>query len=371
MKTENLQTTSLTYTANGRSGAVPIKPTGSVLLVGNFLSSHFGRGVCEDLALRLSGSGWSVLTTSDKLKRLPRLLNMMSFAWTKRNKYNVAQVDVYSGPAFSWAEAVCWILRRAGKPYVLALHGGNLPAFSFRWPRRVRSLLRSASAVTVPSNYLLDQMRIYRNDLRLLPNPLDATAYDYSLRQQPTAKLIWLRAFDSIYNPLMAPKVLALLQEDFPDVHLTMIGPDKEDGSLQNMQLLASELGVTERILLPGRVPKSEISSWMNRGDIFLNTTNIDNTPVSLLEAMACGLCIVSTNVGGIPYLLTSEEDALLVPPNDPEAMSNAVRRILTKPDLAEKLSCNARTKALSFDWSVILPQWESLLSDISPGKES
>jgi glycosyltransferase involved in cell wall biosynthesis len=103
----------------------------------------------------------------------------------------------------------------------------------------------------------------------------------------------------------------------------------------------------------------------MSQGDIFLNTTNVDNTPVSVLEALACGLCVVSTDVGGIPYLLEHEEDALLVPPDDAEAMAAAVRRVLTEPGLAERLSRNARKKAEGFDWSVVLPQWERLLLEV------
>ena len=99
----------------------------------------------------------------------------------------------------------------------------------------------------------------------------------------------------------------------------------------------------------------------MNQGDVFINTTNIDNTPVSLLEAMACGLCVVSTNVGGLPYLIEDGVDALLVPPDDSQAMAAAVRRILTEPGLAARLSSNARKKIERFDRSVILPQWEEL----------
>jgi glycosyltransferase involved in cell wall biosynthesis len=88
----------------------------------------------------------------------------------------------------------------------------------------------------------------------------------------------------------------------------------------------------------------------------------VDNMPVSVLEAMACGLCVISTNVGGIPYLLEHEHDAMLVPPNDPEAMAAAVRRLLHEPELSARLSANARAKAAQCDWSVVLPQWNRVL---------
>jgi glycosyltransferase involved in cell wall biosynthesis len=109
-------------------------------------------------------------------------------------------------------------------------------------------------------------------------------------------------------------------------------------------------------------VPHDEVPTWLSKGDIFLNTTDFDNTPISVLEALACGLCVISTNVGGIPYLLDDEHDGLLVPPDDVQAMTDAVRRLLTESDLATRLSQNGRDKAESFDWSRVYPQWETLL---------
>lgn len=80
---------------------------------------------------------------------------------------------------------------------------------------------------------------------------------------------------------------------------------------------------------------------------------------------IALWFAVVSTDVGGIPYLLEHESDALLVPPNDPAAMAAAVRRILTEPELAAQLSRNARRKAEQFDWETILPRWEELLISV------
>jgi glycosyltransferase involved in cell wall biosynthesis len=337
-----------------------------ILLVGNFLSnSGINRSVCEDLAIQLVNAGWYVVTTSNRRGRLSRLINMLYTTWSQRHQYLIAQVDVYSGPAFIWAEAVCRLLDRVGKPYILTLHGGNLPIFSRRWPNRVRSLLRYATAVTTPSRYLLEEMHYYRDDIRLIPNALNQSAYHFILRTRVKPRLVWLRAFHETYNPSLAPEVLAKLTKDFPNVHLIMVGPDKGDGSFQKTQQVAVKLGVRDLITLPGGISKTEVPLWMNKGDIFLNTTNVDNTPVSVLEAMACGLCVVSTNVGGIPYLLEHELDALLVSSNDPDNMAESVRRILTEPDLAARLSHNARRKAEKFDWSIILPRWESLLINV------
>ncbi len=333
-----------------------------ILIIGNLLSATLGvRSVSEDLAARLAAAGWRVLTASEKPHPVSRVLEMAATVWRRRKEYEVANVEVFSGLAFCWAEVVCFLLRLLAKPCILTLHGGNLPAFARRRPNRVRRLLQSARFVTTPSRYLLEQMREYRPDLLLVPNPLRLEAYQFRHRTQPSPKLVWLRAFHRIYNPALAPQVVRRLAEEFPEIHLEMIGPDKGDGSAEEVRRMIAALDVSRRISQAGAVPKSEVPRHLDRGDIFLNTTNVDNTPVSVLEAMACGLCIVSTNVGGIPYLLEDEHDALLVPPEDSEAMAAAVRRILTSPQLAEKLSHNARRKAEAYDWHLILPQWERL----------
>ena len=338
-----------------------------VLLVGNFLSLTSGtRGACEDLALKLSGAGWQVITASDRPRRLARLIDMVATAWRKRREYEVACVEVYSGKAFFWAEAVCLVLRLAAKPYVLNLHGGALPSFARRWPGRVTRLLKSAVAVVTPSPYLFKKMKPYRQDLRIIPNGLNLQSYPPKMRVRPQPYLVWLRAFHTIYNPTLAPRVLSLLHKEFPDINLVMVGPDKEDGSLSQTQQTASDLGVANIVGFPGPVSKEEVPLWLQKGDIFLNTTDVDNTPVSVIEAMACGLCIVSTDVGGIPYLLEHEHDALLVPPDDAEGMATAVKRILAEPGLAEHLSRHARQKAEHFDWSVIMPKWEELLTIVA-----
>src|SRR5262249_26172250 len=197
-------------------------------------------------------------------------------------------------------------------PFVLVLRGGGLANFARRHPRRTRRCLRQANAVAVPSRFLLERMCRYRDDLRLLPNPLDLPRYQFRVRTAARPSLVWLRALHGLYNPTMAPEVLARLLPHFPDAQLIMVGPDKGDGSWQAVQETAKRLGVATRISMPGGVAKEDVPGWLKQGDIFLNTSRVDNTPVSVLEAMASGLCIVSTDVGGMPFLLDDGQDALL-----------------------------------------------------------
>ncbi len=262
-----------------------------------------------------------------------------------------------------WAEAVCATLRAANKPYVLTLHGGNLPEFAARWPGRVSRLLRGARSVTTPSGYLGEALRRHRSDLLLVPNAIDTSIYPFRERSRLSPNIVWLRAFHSIYNPVLAVDVLAALAEGEGDARLTMIGPDKGDGTAEQTRARAVQLGVEGRLTIAGPVAKLAVPQRLAEHDVFINTTNVDNAPVSVIEAMACGLCIVSTRVGGIPYLARDGREALLVPARDSAAMAAAVRRLLTDTTLAGSLSRNARAATEAADWATVLPLWEDLLA--------
>jgi glycosyltransferase involved in cell wall biosynthesis len=342
----------------------------NLLLVGSFLAAAgANRSIGEELADRLSQEGYSVILTSERRSRLLRLFDMLATTWRRRNDYEVAYVEVYSGPAFLWAELVCLALKLIHKPYVLALHGGNLPAFAKRWPGRVRRLLESAHKVTAPSSYLRDALRRYQSDIALIPNPVEIDQYSFRLRSKPVPHLIWLRAFHALYNPQIAPLIVEKIRQSFPEIKLTMVGPDKGDHSLQATRDLIETLGLETSIeIIPG-VPKAQVPDILSQSDIFINTTTVDNTPVSLIEAMACGLCIVSTNVGGLPYLVDHGREGLLLPPNDVDAMAVAIHRIMTEQGLAGSLSRNARSKAENFSWEKILPVWMDLFNNIQSHK--
>lgn len=338
-----------------------------ILIVSTFLSdAGLVPSACYVLASRLTQAGLEVIKTSHKYNRVSRLADMVSTTWRARKRYDVAQVDLFSGPAFMWAEAVCWTLRKARKPYVLMLRGGELPVFASSRAARVRRLLRSADMVVAPSAYLREQMRSYRDDIRVVPNGIHLSAYRPRLRSSPRPRLVWLRSFAGIYNPAMAVRVVAELCAEWPDIELVMAGPDKGDGTMQQVRRVAAELGVEHTLKLPGLVAKEKIPELLDAADVFLNTTNVDNTPVSVLEAMACGLCVVSTDVGGMPYLVQNGHDALLVSANDVPAMAGDVRRLLREPGSAEALSRNARQAAEQYDWCKIVPQWQSIFAELA-----
>jgi glycosyltransferase involved in cell wall biosynthesis len=287
---------------------------------------------------------------------------MLYVSFYRRRSFVVAVVDIFSGSAFVWGYASFTLLRLLKKRCIVVLRGGNLPQYALRHPRRTRSVLSRAEIVVSPSGFLKAAFEGERADIQVIPNPVAVGKYHFRLRSTVRPRLVWLRAFHSIYCPQMVPAIVGGLVRDFPDIVCTMIGPDKGDGSLQETKLAAARWNVVDRVKVVGGVAKSEVPSLLADADVFLNTTRIDNTPISVIEAMATGLCVVSSNVGGIPHLLEDGVDAVLFPVGDVNGACEAIRQVLTEPNCAERLSGNARIKAVKSDWSVVLPQWEKLL---------
>lgn len=342
---------------------MPEKPK-SALFLGYFSSQQAGlyRFITEDIVERLPTLGWRVFGASGQKNRLLRMLDVLATIWSRRHDYQIATVDVFSGLAFVQAELSVWLLRRLKKPIVLTLHGGNLPAFSEQNPERVRRLLGAAQCVTAPSDYLREALRPLRDDIRLVPNAIDLSQYHGRLRQNPAPRLLWLRAMHEIYNPVLAVHIVDCLRERYPHIHLWIVGPDKGDGTLEKVKQAIAALQLDQQIEIVGGVPKAEVPAWMDKADILLNTTNVDNTPVSLIEAMASGLCIVSTNVGGIPALVHDGQEGLLVPAEDAGRMAEAVVRVMEEPGLGASLSRQAQAAARRFDWEMVLRQWHEVL---------
>lgn len=335
-------------------------------MAGAFLSgAGKSRAPIEDLADRLEQQGFRPVRVSPLVNGWLRGLHLLAAVLLGRPFYSLAVVDLFSGRAFWWGEAVTRLLQLLGCPFVLVLHGGGLPEFAAQYPGRVAACLRRARFVSAPSRFLQETMQPYRADILLIPNPLDIGQYPYRRRAGCAPRLVWLRAFHRIYNPLLAVRVAARLAAEFPDLTLTMIGGDK-DGSLAEARSEAERLGIAGRVEFTGNVAKKDVPARLAAHDLFLNTTNYDNTPVSVMEAMACGLCVVSTNVGGLTYLVEDGADALLVPPADEEAMTAAVRRILKDPGLAGRLSSAGRAKVERFDWAAVLPEWLKVLGALA-----
>ncbi|WP_422105108.1 glycosyltransferase family 4 protein [Winogradskyella sp.] len=333
----------------------------NVLYVGNALSNK-GKTTTsiESLGARLS-EFCSIKIASNKSNKALRLLDMMRLVIANRKHTDYVLIDTYSTTNFYYALVISQFSRLFKIKYIPILHGGNLESRLKMNPTMSRLVFKYAYALVSPSNFLKTTFETYGfNNIKHIPNSIVIEDFAYQNRDIKVIKLLWVRSFAKIYNPEMAVMVLARLIEQGYQSELTMVGPDS-DGSLQKTERLAKNKQL--EINFTGKLSRNEWIEQSNNCNVFINTTNFDNTPVSVIEAMALGLPVVSTDVGGLPYLISNHTDGILVPPSDVDQMVDEIINLKEDKALKNMLVLNARKKVEQFDWEKIKSKWIELLS--------
>lgn len=332
-----------------------------LIYIGNKLSIHGNTATSiETLGQFLENEKFKINYASSKKNKILRLLDMIFTTLKYFKKSDYLLIDTYSTQNFWYAIIISQLSRVLKLKYITKLHGGDLPNRLIKSPFYCDLIFKNAYKISVPSKYLYGIfIKKYPSNLIYIPNTIEINNYNFLERKNLEPKLLWVRSFSEIYNPKMAIDVLYNLKKQFPKAQLAMVGPDKEN-ILENYIKYANGLNVKVHFL--GKLSKEDWISMSKEYSIFINTTHFDNTPVSVIEAMALGLPVVSTNVGGIPYLLNDTFDALLVNDNDTNAMVSAIKKLILNAEFANSIAENARKKVEAFDWEIVKLKWIEIL---------
>lgn len=289
-----------------------------------------------------------------------RLLEIIFYSLFLVPQYDVLLVDVFGRRAFVYESVAILWARLWRKRIVVFLHNGCMREFVERWPRWTRFVLSQPDLTLVPHDFLRGQLRPL--GLRIdgmIPNFIKLTNYRFRERSVLEPRFLYLRGMHPIYNSPMALQTFALIQLKYPDAQLTMAG--KEDEDSEYCRSLVQNLNL-RNVQFLGLVPKKEIPGLADKHDIYLHTNRVDNMPVTIIEMWACGLPIVGTRVGGMPYLIRNREDGILVESENYQAMADACFELLSNRDLAATLSRNGRARATELTWGRVKPLWEKAL---------
>lgn len=169
-----------------------------------------------------------------------------------------------------------------------------------------------------------------------------------------TFRFITAGRFSAVKNQQLLLRAFAAFLEKGYDARLVMLGKGEQEKSLRN---LAQSLGIGSRISYPGFV--ANVEEYFAEADIFVLSSHYEAQPLSVLEAMAAGLPVISTDVGGVKDIVT--DNGLLVPAGDVEAMTEAMERLYLDKALYELCSANARQNALAYDIANTASGYEAL----------
>lgn len=292
----------------------------------------------------------SVRVARAGFRLLPYLLRLLRCA----GRVDVMHVMANSGWAWHlFAAPAVWIGSLRGIPVIVNYRGGEAESFLARQAAWVRPTLRRAAALVVPSGFLQGVFERIGVETEIVPNIVDLARFRPNPGHLPGHRAIVTRNLEDIYDIPTALRAFAQVRLAYADAKLTVAGSGPR---LSMLQALAHELGIEAAVTFTGRLDNERIASLYQEADLFLNPSTADNMPISLLEAMASGIAIVSTDVGGIPHMVENGKTALLVPPRDPAAMAAASLRIFAEPVLAKRLRSAGIEAVEKYSWPHVRP---------------
>lgn len=289
------------------------------------------------------------------LRALFRLLPYLWRLWRRCAQCDVVHVMANSG--WSWhlfAAPAIWVATLRRVPVVVHYHGGEAESFLARSARSVRFSLRRASLLAVPSGFLVGVFARFAIRAVAVPNVVDLQRFhNPAPGRAQRRRFLVARNLEAIYDNATAIRAFALVHRRHPATTLTIAGSGPLAAALRR---LAEELGVADAVVFAGRLDREAMAQAYRDADVAINPSLVDNLPVSLLEALASALPVVSTNVGGVPFVVADERTALLVPPRSPAAMAAAMQRLIEDEALARRLIDNGLAEVNNYSWRRVWP---------------
>jgi glycosyltransferase involved in cell wall biosynthesis len=245
-----------------------------------------------------------------------------------------------------------------GRRVVVNYRSGEAEDHLTRWPRTSVPTLRRADAVVTPSAYLVDVFARFGVGAEAIANFVDPEAVHHRRRETLRPVFLSNRNFQALYNVPCVLRAFAVIQRRIPDARLIVIGDGPERGRVHET---ARTLGL-RNVEFVGAVRPGNMGRWYDEADVYLNASDIDNMPNSIIECFACGLPVVTSRAGGIPYVVEHERNGLLVDCGDHEALAAAALRLLDDAALAQRLIAEGlRDVEQRYTWEVVGDRWAAL----------
>lgn len=334
-----------------------------ILFIGSYLSKHRGSvGPTESLAKYLSIKNFKVQLASTYPNRLARLFDTIFKLLFYTGE--VIYIDVYSGNAFKIAEISTWIGKLRNMKLVFMLHGGALPDFLINNNSRVKKLFKNQTNIYSPSHYIVSAFNNYNIEAKYQPNGIDFKKFPSKTSlDKKKLSLLWVRAFDAIYNPNVAIHILDEVKKIIPETTLTMIGPDR--GLLKQTKELANKLKLNDCVNFVGPIENSLLYEYYQSHSILINTTSYESFGLALIEAASCGIPIISNKVGEIPFLWEDGKNIRLVENNSIVQYTSCIKLLHENEIVRKNQTDNAQKNIFQFDSQTTNSFWYNLLNNL------
>ena len=324
-----------------------------ILLICNYKPGVGGiSGQVEILQRKLREEGHTADIFSTKGTFLWRL-GLLRRLHRRLKAYDLLHIHCCSGWGFLPAVVGITVGRRIKKRIVLTYHGGGGEKFFNRHHKLVRHFLTRTDANIVLSGFLAQVFEKHGLPFITIPNILELDDSRFRLRERLLPNYICTRAHEPLYNIPCILRAFHKVQSMRPEATLMLVGDGSEH---ENLVRMAEELGL-QNVTFTGRVANEDIYTYLDRADIMLSAPTVDNMPVSVLEAMNAGLLVISSKVGGVPYMVKNNSTGLLFDSDDSDALADKMLWVLENQTVAKAITLQANKAVSRYRWENIKEQ--------------
>ncbi len=325
----------------------------NVLLICNYKPKVGGiSGQVDILQKMLQADGHTAEVFSTKAPLLRRMLLPFKLKSTGKD-FDVFHIHCCSNWGFLPAVVGVSVGRRLGKRIVLTYHGGGGKKFFDRHPKLVRHFLTRTDANIVLSGFLAQVFEKHGLPFVTIPNILELDDSRLRQRKMLQPNYICTRAHEPLYNIPCILRAFRKVQSIRPEATLTLVGGGSEH---ENLVRMAEELGL-QNVTFTGRVANENIYTYLDRADIMLSAPTVDNMPVSVLEAMNAGLLVISSKVGGVPYMVKNNSTGLLFDSDDSDALAGKMLWAVDNQTVARAIALQGHKAVSRYRWENIKEQ--------------
>ncbi len=292
------------------------------------------------------------------LRRLPRLIQESDVVG--------AHIHFASRGSFLRKRLVAKKLLEIGLPYGLHAHGAEFHMFyensSQKTKMQIVEFLNNSRGLICLATFWKEFYQHLLKDAHtkqfVLVNPVELPDLIPQREVRLSMRLVFLGRMGDRKGSARAVRAVAMLPDTVrPHVELWLAG----DGEVEATRVLVHELGLEQQVRVSGWIDAEERNRWLKDADAFILPTRAEGVPMSILEAIAWGLPVITTPVGGIPDVIRSGVEGIMVEPDDIQAISEAMRFFVEHPEERLRMGQNARQRAREF----ALPEYRRKLRDI------
>ena len=321
-----------------------------VLQIANYREKVGGiSGQVELLKRHLDEDGYIAEIFSTKgtiVRRLWMPFHLLKIA----QSFDVLHIHCCSDWGFFPAVLGISVGKMLGKRIILSYHGGDAGVFFEKHPRFVKRWLLRTNTNIALSGFVGEEFAKRGLPYTIISNILEFNESQYRKRDIIHPDFICTRAHEPLYNIPCILRAFSIVQKQLPESTLTLVGGGSQHEALK---VMTKEMKL-QGVLFTGHVENRKIYDYLAKADILLSSPRIDNFPVSVLEAMNAGLLVISSNVGGVPFLIEDGKTGFLFSSNDEQALAERMLQAVTNQKESTQIISNAKKEVSKYSWSVV-----------------